>query len=325
MSALPAALRPRGLTWSVLSTHRAALRTYAVYVVLCVGALVWLQSYGEEVARLSDACEGPVAPCVQQLSELHQAYRYWRELVGASLAHLAVAVAGFAGATLVARERESGTAALSWTQSVTPARWLAAKLALPALVLVTSMTLLTAVNRWVWTSGDASGDGMQGHWHDSLTFLSTGPAATAHALFALVLGAVVGLLLRRTLPALGITVGLVVAVQMLAAEFRGALWPTRTVTGPWPVDVPPYAHILESGGVTATGERFGIEECRPFVEPGPEGILTPCIEKRDAVPYLDFHPFSHYWPLQWVETGILLAAAGLLTFLAFRLLRRRLP
>ncbi|MFR9675433.1 ABC transporter permease [Streptomyces sp. TR02-1] len=325
MSALPAALRPRGLTWSVLSTHRAALRTYAVYVVLCIGALVWLQSYGEEVARLSDACEGPVAPCVQQLSELHQAYRYWRELAGASLAHLAVAVAGFAGATLVARERESGTAALSWTQSVTPARWLAAKLALPTLVLVASMTLLTAVNRWVWTSGDASGDGMQEHWYNSLTFLSTGPAATAHALFALVLGAVVGLLLRRTLPALGITVGLVVAVQMLAAEFRDALWPTRTVTGPWPVDVPPYAHILESGGVTATGHRFDLSVCYVRGTSDPERVVENCLTQRDALGYHEFHPASHYWPLQWVETGILLAAAGLLTFLAFRLLRRRLP
>ncbi|MEZ0160894.1 ABC transporter permease, partial [Streptomyces griseorubens] len=34
------------------------------------------------------------------------------------------------------------------------------------------------------------------------------------------------------------------------------------------------------------------------------------------------HPASHYWPLQLVATGILLAVAGLLTYAAFRVLRR---
>ncbi len=38
--------------------------------------------------------------------------------------------------------------------------------------------------------------------------------------------------------------------------------------------------------------------------------------------YLDYHPASHYWPLQLVETGILLALAALAVFAAFRVLRR---
>lgn len=39
--------------------------------------------------------------------------------------------------------------------------------------------------------------------------------------------------------------------------------------------------------------------------------------------YLDYHPASHFWPVQLVETGILLALAALALTLAFRVLRRR--
>lgn len=38
--------------------------------------------------------------------------------------------------------------------------------------------------------------------------------------------------------------------------------------------------------------------------------------------YVDYHPESHRWPLQLVESGILLAAAALAVYLAYRLLRR---
>lgn len=39
--------------------------------------------------------------------------------------------------------------------------------------------------------------------------------------------------------------------------------------------------------------------------------------------YADFHPASHYWPTQLLESGILLALTGALLYAAFRLLRNR--
>ncbi|MEK8144329.1 hypothetical protein NKH18_28275 [Streptomyces sp. M10(2022)] len=39
--------------------------------------------------------------------------------------------------------------------------------------------------------------------------------------------------------------------------------------------------------------------------------------------FYDYHPASHFWPLQLVETGILLVLAALAVALAFRVLRRR--
>lgn len=40
-------------------------------------------------------------------------------------------------------------------------------------------------------------------------------------------------------------------------------------------------------------------------------------------PRLRFHPESHFWPLQLVETGILLTLAAIATLAAFVFLRRR--
>jgi hypothetical protein len=38
-----------------------------------------------------------------------------------------------------------------------------------------------------------------------------------------------------------------------------------------------------------------------------------------------YHPESHFWPIQLVESGVVLAVAGLATAAAFALLRRRTP
>ncbi|MEU9015497.1 hypothetical protein AB0D12_38535 [Streptomyces sp. NPDC048479] len=53
-------------------------------------------------------------------------------LAATVIAWLPLAVAVYAGGVLTGRELEPGTAALSWTQSVTPVRGLAAKPTLPA-------------------------------------------------------------------------------------------------------------------------------------------------------------------------------------------------
>lgn len=44
-----------------------------------------------------------------------------------------------------------------------------------------------------------------------------------------------------------------------------------------------------------------------------------------ASQYLDYHPGSHFWPTQLIETGIVLALAALALFAAFRVLRARHP
>lgn len=120
--------------------------------------------------------------------------------LGAALLHVPCGVAAWAGGALTGRELESGTAELARTQSVSPARWLTAKLALAALPLVTGSAVLAVAFDRVW-SGDR--DVLVTDWTWDRVFVPRGPLLPALVLFALATGVLTGLVLRRTLPALG--------------------------------------------------------------------------------------------------------------------------
>lgn len=317
MTVLPAVLHPRGLTWSVLTTHRTVLRIWLVCVVLAVALLVTLRFYGAEVVEAQEACARGDLTCGRDLAEQTEAYRFFLGLVEGCLAFLPLAVAAFAGAALVGREMENGTAALAWTQSVAPVRWLLAKLTLPSLVLAGGTLSLTLLVRWVGQREFAP------EWFGNNPYLATGPTGTAYVLLALLAGAVAGLLLRRTLPALALGVGVTGVAMFLGAVYRDRLWAPVFRSGAASRDVPKHAHIIEAGGVMASGERFTYDRC--FETYQSSFRLSDCLQQNDADAYVLFHPASHYWPLQLVETGVLLALTAALTATAFWLLRRRLP
>ena len=143
----------------------------------------------------------------------------------------------FWGAPLVARELETGTYRLAWTQGVGRGRWLAVKLGTTALVTaVAAGGLALAVNWWsstidrVVAQGGSSGVFALPRM-DAVLFGTRGTAPVGYALFALLLGVVAGMLLRRTVPALAITLALVVGAQIaLPALVREHLAPVSHAT-----------------------------------------------------------------------------------------------
>ena len=76
-------------------------------------------------------------------------------------------------------------------------------------------------------------------------------------------------------------------------------------------------HVGE-GVLTAGGGRAAA----PCLTSRMQGCRDTLADMGATAFYRDLHPASHYWPLQLVATGILLAVAGLLTYAAFRVLRR---
>lgn len=96
------------------------------------------------------------------LSQLYSAGTYWvLYLLGVVIILLAPAVIGlFWGAPLIARELETGTAALAWNQSVTRTRWLAVKLAVGGLAAMAVTEGLSLMQAW-WAApiGRAVGHG----------------------------------------------------------------------------------------------------------------------------------------------------------------------
>ncbi|MEV4866836.1 ABC transporter permease [Streptomyces ossamyceticus] len=311
---------PRGLTWTLLRLHTAAVWFWALLVAVAAGCLLWAAVPGGDAAwtaYTSGGCDNGVvdegcnlnAPAI----ELYGTAMY----LGSAIINIApLLIAIWAGAALIGRELENGTAKLAWTQSVTPARWLAAKLALPAGLLTAGTLLLVQLHRIMWQAHDSrwKGAGVW-QWHDSQILISNGPVAVAHVLLGLAVGVLIGLLTRRSLASMGYGFftmgGLLYALELV----RPHLWPAKTATNPAATGQPPYIGMtVEEGGITPGGDRV------------PDLCLmsTDCMPGEDVVGYYrDYHPASHFWPLQLVETGVVLAVTAVLVVLSFRLLRRR--
>lgn len=80
---------------------------------------------------------------------------------------------------------------------------------------------------------------------------------------------------------------------------------------------PKWSYVVEEGHVTAGGDPLPVGTCSTS-----SLNFRECLAGHDVQNYVHYHPASHYWPLQLVETGILLALAALALFAAFRVLRR---
>ncbi|WP_030896855.1 hypothetical protein [Streptomyces sp. NRRL S-474] len=312
---------PHGLVPALLRVHRSAFLFLLMLTAVGVGALLWAAGPGADAALAeyrAQGCDrpGPGPDC--HFSGTAAARHQLAVAVASGLVTLLpVLTAAWAGGALTGREMENGTAELAWTQSVSPARWLAAKLAVPALLLVAGTLAITLLHRMLWSSPKSPLNRLMGwyEWYDDRVFEINGPVATAHVLAALALGALAGLLLRRALPALGAAVLAVVPLLWVLDELRPRLWPTTATVRS--AEGPPSSPglVVEEGALTATGARVPVPECL--------GELTCPAESRITGYYTVYHPSSHFWPLQLMETGIALAVAALAVMAAFWLLRRR--
>jgi hypothetical protein len=133
---------------------------------------------------------------------------------------LAPAVIGlFWGAPLIARELETGTAALAWNQSVTRTRWLAVKLAAGGLTAMALTEALSLMQTW-WAApiSQAAADGASTGFAQSrfsqLNFATHGITPLGYAAFAFALGVTAGALIRRTIPAMALTLAIFAALQV---------------------------------------------------------------------------------------------------------------
>jgi hypothetical protein len=160
-------------------------------------------------------------------------------LLSTGIILLAPAVIGlFWGAPLIARELETGTAALAWNQSVTRTRWLAVKLSAGVLAAVAVTEALCLMQTW-WAVpisqavADGSGAGVAQSRFTQLNFASHGITPLGYAAFAFVLGVTAGALIRRTVPAMAVTLAIFAALQVVMP-----LWVRPNLAPADHVDIP---------------------------------------------------------------------------------------
>jgi hypothetical protein len=333
-------------------------RGQAVTAVAALAAFaILLAATGPHLARLYAAsgipgCHGGACGQLANNFLLGPAGKYVLVyLLGIGVIVLAPAVIGiFWGAPLVARELETGTFQLVWTQSITRTRWLAVKLALTGLVAMAVTEALSLMYGW-WAAplGQAARFdpppspvpfGM-----NPLVFEVHGIAPLGYAAFAFTLAVTAGVLIRRSVPAMAVTLAIFAAVQIAVPHL---VPPDRTVAAvsmaaapdvlaqPGSSGLPvlvgivaravpghPGAWIVSSGLVNAAGQPVSTlpATCAPSQGPHQFGG---CLLSHGIRLAISYQPARRYWPLQWTEAAILAALALALAGYCFWRLSRRL-
>ena len=272
-------------------------------------------------------------------------------------------IGAFWGAPMIARELEAGTHRLVWTQGVTRDRWLGTKLGLGLLGAMTATGVMALGLTW-WaspidkavnaTGGSDGGSIFQVARIAPDVFAARGLAPIGYAALAFALGVLAGAVIRRTVPAMAVTLAAYVLLQMFVPGLvrTHLVEPVVTTTaitadtlhgirgaGPNLIDElvvdldTPGGWVRSTETVDASGNAVvlfpsWVSTCLPA--PGTErsavaGQQEACFERLASAGYgvrTTYHPASQYWALQWRETGVLLGAAALLTGACFWRVRR---
>jgi len=190
-------------------------RLQAMIAVAAVGIVaIFLAATGPHLAHLYDTT---VANCAAQndCDTATQSFLLNDPFLQSTLNPLVLLVPAligiFWGAPLIAREVESGTFRLTWTQSVSRRRWLLVKLGVMGLASMAVAGLFSLMVTW-WSSPF---DTINQNRFTPLMFSARGLAPIGYAAFAFALGITVGVLIPRMLPAMALTLVIFVGVRLV--------------------------------------------------------------------------------------------------------------
>ncbi|MGW4379294.1 hypothetical protein [Kitasatospora sp. NPDC004531] len=322
-------------------------RQFRTQALIGLGSLLLLTGYllllGLDIHRAQQdtlAHCAARADCTGPLAAFADRYRLRTDLLGYLLLVLPAVLGAFCGAPLVAREFEAGTHRLVWNQSITRRRWLAVKFA----VVGGSCTAATALAALLlgWAAGPVLA--VQGARFEPVAFASHGVAPAGYAAFASVLGATLGLYLRRTVPAMAVTLAVFTAVQLAVPALArphyrapertsvqltapivanlskigtyGDIGGLRVPGGPWVVDT---SAILDESGAPV-GHSAWFQDC---MDHSSLTDLPACLADHRIHVEITQQPADRYWTFQAVESALFALLTALAAVLAARRLRTR--
>jgi hypothetical protein len=253
------------------------------------------------------------------------------------------------GAPLLAHEFETGTSQYAWTQSVTRRRWLVAKTGWLLIGAAAIGGIVSALVTW-WSGPD---NALQADAFKPGRFDIMGIVPIGYAVFAVALGIAAGALLRRTLPAIGVTLAGFILVRMVVYVWLREHFITP-VTAYFPISgaFSPAgdAWQLTAGYVGANGQQISVPlsssgqvigaggdplpvtslpaSCQAAAGSGPFTPATyhavvSCAQAHGIRGYVTYQPASRYWAFQGIETGIFLLLAAALLAITFAVVIRR--
>jgi hypothetical protein len=332
----------------------------AVALFALVAAAVLLALTGAHLRDLYDA--SGVATCrahgdCAALESVFLAHdKVLRNLLGPALLAVPALLGLFWGAPLLARELESGTYRLAWTQSIPRTRWLAVKVTLVGVAGIAVAELFSLMVSWWFSPVDK----VTLNRFTPGMFDQRGIVAIGYAAFAVSLGVTAGAIIRKTLPAMATTlIGFVVVRLFFTYLVRPhILSPTRVSAPLVAVQNVGFAaapagttlmagnpsipnawiqsnRIVDAGGQAPSGQyvhRFLEQHCPSIVEAPRAGSRPAPAAFKECIAELStrFHetvtyqPASNYWPFQVYETLIFLGFALFLIGFSFWWVRHRI-
>jgi hypothetical protein len=199
----------------------------------------------------------------------------------------------FTGPALLARELETGTFRFAWTQSIGRVRWTIAKLTLLAVVITILAWAYSQLFAWFFDPFL----GFEGMNDLAKTVFDTrGLDFAAWTLVAFAIGAFLGMLIRKIIPAMAATLGVYFGLDLLS----------------WLVLREDYPVAIDTTNATLFN--------------GPSSPNSPWILKTwtsGHTTWWRYIPVSRFWPMQFIESGWLLVLAIVLGTATVWLVRRR--
>jgi len=340
-----------------LQSRTQLATAYALLAAVTVAALI-------TGVQLAHVYETSVAHCQIGCSQVTANYLSRASFMDKTLDILARVVPAllglFWGAPLLAREFESGTYRLAWTQSISRRRWLLTRIGVGALATLTLAALFSLVVTWWYADRDRVG----ANTFDLLDRRDLAPVA--YAVFAFAVGVMSGALIRRTVPAMAATLGLFVFARIAVNLWvRPHLLPARHAivslarSGPVQLGIgvnnggsihlfakggaPPNAWTQASDFVTLSGQRVSSSQLSAFLQQHCSGLIAagragapdgkaaaddPAPRCLDEVAQtfklaVSYQPASRYWIFQWLEAGIFLMLGAAAIGVTYRWVTRR--
>jgi ABC-type transport system involved in multi-copper enzyme maturation permease subunit len=302
------------MIWVTWRQHR--VEALVAGIVLAVVALILLLTGREMISTYQTSglasCSLKLLACVFVEENFINHFSAIVVFMGITLSTLPLLLGMFIGAPLISRELEQRTHRLVWTQSISRGRWLGTKLLLLISVTLLAFIALAALSAW-WSGPWVA---VQSLWS---TYDFHGILLPIYSLFAFALGVAAGITVRRSVPAMGITIVLFVLLRVVIAfwlrpYFLPPLISLSVVDQPGPpshTDWTIHIGTIDRSGQELTDIQIG-QICPQLNGNGSAqafAAFTTCEHDHGFQSRSFYQPVERYWLFQGIEAAIFLILA----------------
>jgi hypothetical protein len=316
------------MAWVTWRQHRVALAGVAV---LLGGLGLYLLIMGIKIhsgySSVTSCHLARSAACQLTSNLFNSDYHPTAQLMADLLQVVPVLVGVFAGAPLLARELETGTFRFAWTQGCGRMRWVITKLALLAVAVIAAGYAFSLLFSWYFQPFLA--EHLDGVLAPQL-FDLRGVDFAAWALAAFAIGAIAGVLIKRTVPAMAASLAAWAGLDLLTGLFLRKHYQTPLVVkggGPSFTN-PPWVvgqwYTGPNGAVVSEQTiRSVVAHAPGSVQHSPNPNAVPAYLTAHHYTYwTSYQPESLFWHFQLIEGGWLLALSLILMAATVWLVRR---